>query len=303
MSASSAQGITLGDGTVEVDILPHLGAAITRCEFMDEEGRAPIFMPTSFGSGSDAMAAASILLVPWSNRISGGGFPFHGRFVSLSPNLPGEAFPIHGNAFQLPWELAESSERAARLCLESYGPGEFRYSAQVEYEIIEGMLGIRLGVKNTGSKDMLFGLGLHPWLPRTPETQLEFEAKAMWREDKDHLPSDRIDIADRTAWDFSCARRLPDGWINNAFENWDGRATIIWPEQRLAVRIAASANLGTCIVYSPGKDANFFCFEPVSHPVDAHNLPVPEEHGLVMLAPGELLQAWCLFVPERIAWS
>lgn len=303
MPPASAQGITLGDGTVEVDILPHKGAAITRCEFVDEEGRAPLFMPTSFGSGPDAMIAASILLVPWSNRISRGGFRFDGRFVSLPPNLPGEAFPIHGNAFQLPWDLAECSERAATLRLESAGPGEFRYSAQVEYEIIEGMLGIRLGVKNTGPKDMPFGLGLHPWLPRTPETRLEFAAKAVWLEDDDHLPSHRIDIADVSEWDFSLARRLPDGWINNAFEGWNGRSTIIWPERHLALRIEASTNLGTCLVYSPGRKANFFCFEPVSHPVDAHNLPVPEEHGLVTLPPAESLEAWCLFVPERIARS
>lgn len=41
----------------------------------------------------------------------------------------------------------------------------------------------------------------------------------------------------------------------------------------------------TAIVYSPKPDCGFFCIEPVSHPVDAHNLD--EMPGLKVLKPGE----------------
>ena len=53
------------------------------------------------------------------------------------------------------------------------------------------------------------------------------------------------------------------------------------------------------ILYSPSDKADFFCFEPVTHPVDGHNLPGgPEANGLTILAPRETLSAACRFLPE-----
>jgi aldose 1-epimerase len=58
--------------------------------------------------------------------------------------------------------------------------------------------------------------------------------------------------------------------------------------------------LGTLILYSPSAQAPFLCLEPVSHPVDAHNLP--GQPGLVRLAQGESLSAFLALswdVPTR----
>jgi len=58
---------------------------------------------------------ASNLLVPWSGRISGGGFPFDGLFHALAPNFPGEALPVHGNGFSSAWVVRdEDSATVAR---------------------------------------------------------------------------------------------------------------------------------------------------------------------------------------------
>lgn len=294
--AAAPSCITLSDGLAEVDILPEEGAAIARYDYADAEGRAPIFAPTLFG----ARAVASILLVPWSNRISRGGFTVDGRFVALEPNLPGEAFPIHGNGFQLPWRLEQHSATMARFTLRSEGPSAFRYLAEAIYELEGGALTATLRIANAADIALPFGLGIHPWLPRTTETQLAFGATGVWLEDDRHLPRERLPVARNPVWDYSDGRRLPAGWINNGFDGWDGRARVIWPEHRLALDITASANLSTCIVYSPDRDAPFFCFEPVSHPVDAHHLEHPLQHGLVMLKPGEAFGAWSRFAPHRL---
>ena len=58
-----------------------------------------------------------------------------------------------------------------------------------------------------------------------------------------------------------------------------------------AVRRAWGSN-GESLVAdaSPAADADFVCFEPVTHPVDAFNLPgEPRDHGLKVLEPGESL--------------
>jgi aldose 1-epimerase len=62
-----------------------------------------------------------------------------------------------------------------------------------------------------------------------------------------------------------------------------------------ALAIAAAAPLGTAIVYSPGAAADFFCFEPVSHAVDAFNRP---GNGGLLLGPGETARAEVRFAAE-----
>ena len=114
-------------------------------------------------------------------------------------------------------------------------------------------------------------------------------------EDDRHLPASVKDVAREASMDFSSARSLPEGWINNAFGGWDGKAEVAWPERGVGLRISASPELRYCLVFSPDRHARFFCIEPVSHPVDAHNQPgMP---GLRQLAPGESMQVWCRFEP------
>ncbi len=89
------------------------------------------------------------------------------------------------------------------------------------------------------------------------------------------------------------ARRgpLPRSWINNGFAGWRGRARIRWPERGLGLEIEASDALETYVLFSPGADAGFFCFEPVSHAVDAFHLPGgPQAHGLELPAARQFVR-------------
>ena len=63
------------------------------------------------------------------------------------------------------------------------------------------------------------------------------------------------------------ARRLDQQWLRRL-----GRQrAIVQPEDGIALSVQASPLLDVFILYSPSPDAGFFCFEPVSHPVDAHH--------------------------------
>ena len=73
-------------------LLPERGASMARYDLIDNEVRHPLFEPTPFGQGEQARDLASILLVPWSNRIGRGGFADDGGFVDLAPNLMGEPY-------------------------------------------------------------------------------------------------------------------------------------------------------------------------------------------------------------------
>jgi aldose 1-epimerase len=290
--------VARSDGVAEASIVPELGAGVASYDLLIGGRRDALFRPCREPMAHPFDLALN-LLVPWSNRISGGGFVFGGEFYRLEANLPGEPFPIHGNAFSCPWKIESRAPTKVTLSLESTGPGPFRYAAGVTYELRDGGLTVRLGARNTGGKALPFGLGLHPWLPRTSQTLLEAKSERVTLETRDHLPAGELDIRAREEWNFVTPRKLPEAWINNAFLEWNGCARIIWQDRGISLDVSAEPPLTTYIVYSPASDADFFCFEPVTHPVDAHNLPGgAEANGLIVLQPGQEAAISCRFAPR-----
>jgi aldose 1-epimerase len=212
-----------------------------------------------------------------------------------------EPMPIHGNGFSSAWTTVEASADSACLALDSDGPGPFKFIAEVRYALAQGALRVALKVINQGPDTLPFGLGLHPWFPRTPGTTLQARAAVVTLEDLFHLPNGQIAVASREDWNFSAHRRLPDRWINNDFSPWDGHAEIIWSDRGLRLGIEAEGALSAYILYSPAFDADFFCFEPVTHRVDAHNRAGgPTANGLAILDHRDELAIACRFVPTRL---
>ena len=294
--------VRIGDGTSEVVIMPGLGAGIASYDHLIE-GRVSLFRPCRDVAWARPFDLASNLLVPWSGRVSGGGFEFAGKFHDLVPNLASEPLPIHGSGFSSTWEVEQADDSLAVLTLSSNGPGPYRFDARVIYALDKGALTMTLSVTNRAQDPLPHGLGLHPWFPRTPDTTLRAHAATVTLEDSWHLPAGQVPVASRKDWEFSAPRRLPGAWINNDFSPWDGRAEIEWPDRRLrlVVDTGRDPHLKTFILYSPASDADFFCFEPVSHGIDAHNRPGgPEANGLTILDPGDTLTVSCRFAPERL---
>lgn len=290
--------IRIHDGQAEAVIVPGLGGGLARYDWRGPRGPIPVFRPCEDLSRANPFSLACNLLVPWSNRISRGGFSYGGEFHRLDPNLPGEPFPIHGNGFQEAWAVEEHEVASARLSLSSDGPGPFRYEAAVDYKLQGGGLAIRLTVRNRRDIPLPYGLGLHPWFPRSRSTMLQAAADVLWLEDERYLPAGSTFPSARTGWDFSNFNTLPDEWINNGFTGWNGQARILWKDRSLQLDIEADPPLSTYLVYSPSGSADFFCFEPVTHPVDAHHLPGgPIKNGLVELAPGEEFSVFTCFRP------
>ena len=293
--------ISLSDGVAEVVIVPTLGAGLASYDLISHGRREPLLRPCRDLSRATPFDLANNLLVPWSNRISGGGFAFGGRFYPLQPNLADEPMPIHGIGFSSVWETVEASVVSAFLTFNSDGPGPFKFVAAVRYSLEQGALRVALKVTNLGTNKLPFGLGLHPWFPRTPGTTLQARATVVTLENSLHLPAGQIAVTSCEDWNFSAHRRLPDRWINNDFSPWNGRAEIVWSDRALRLSIEADGALSAYILYSPTSDANFFCLEPGTHLVDAHNRPGgPKANGLTILDHRDDLAVSCRFVPTRL---
>jgi aldose 1-epimerase len=270
-----------------VEVLPRLGAALAAYDVKAGSAWLPILRRWT-GESESPRTFASILLAPWNNRISGGGFRFGGKFHPLRRNDPEDPYPLHGDAWFSPWEVMEHQDAAIRLRLQSRAVPPFDYEANVVYALQDATLSCELSVTHRGSESLPYGIGLHPWFVRTPATRLLAPASGVWIEQPPTIPRNADPEPLPEEWDFNTPRHLPENFIDNGFAGWNGRAEIDWPDRGLSVNIAAGPGISYYHIYSLNADCPFFCFEPVTHPVDALNLPGdPTEKGVRVLAPGE----------------
>ena len=130
--------VAISAGDLCVEIVPSLGGGVARFDAIRDSRREPIFRPWPGQGTDDPNSLAAYVLVPWSNRISGGGFDFDGKFHPLEPNFPPEPFPLHGNGWTSEWALVERTSDRAVLELASEGPGPFRYLSKLTYAAHRG---------------------------------------------------------------------------------------------------------------------------------------------------------------------
>ncbi len=233
-------------------------------------------------------------LVPWSNRIGGGGFTHAGTFHPLQPNTRFDPFPIHGDGWQQPWELHESAPGTAAMSLTSqcHLGSPYHYLATQTFTLAPGELQQTLSVRNLGAQALPFGLGTHPWFTRTPQCSVQAAVDGVWLAGPDKLPT-ALTRDFPPGWDLNHGVQPAGTVIDNAYADWRGEALLRWPERGLTLRVNAQLQPPgapgrlDAILYTPGN-SNVFCFEPVSHPINAAHLP--GQPGWVTLQPGEEMQ-------------
>ena len=256
------------------------------------------------GNNPDRYSLASFPMVPWSNRITGGGFDFEGMFYPIALNREGEPYPIHGDGWLQPWQISQPDQDTLVMSIESkhFSGNPYHYSSSQTFQLVDGGMYQSISVTHLGDAPMPYGLGLHPWFLRTAQTRLQALVDGIWLSGADPIPT-------RHTKDFPPTTDINDGMdvngslIDNAYTGWDGSGTIQWPEKHLKLTMTAlevqqdykqnPANTGYCLIYRP-VTGPAFCFEPITHPIDAfHDEKLP---GLKVLRKGETLQL-------RIEWK
>ncbi|MHC8362244.1 aldose 1-epimerase [Pseudomonas sp. LS2P72] len=218
-------------------------------------------------------------LAPWSNRISEGGFECPEGWLALTPNSLTDPLPIHGSAWQQPWQVVSQTRDEVVLQLDSTTP--FAYRARQRFHLSDGKLSIELKVTHLAERPAWHGLGLHPYFPRTTGTQLQAQARHVWLCDVTKLPTHLSALP--AEWDFQSLKALPETLVDNGFCEWDGHCLIRQPA--LGYELECHATGGDYFLLYCPVGLDFFCIEPVSHPVNAHHLP--GRPGLRLLAQGE----------------
>jgi aldose 1-epimerase len=274
--------LELEDDLTRLTLVPELGASIVNWTL--RSNGQPLLRPSDSHALNSGLPGglACYPLVPWSNRIAQGGFDCPGGWLALESNSATDPLPIHGSAWQQSWHVVSQQRHELVLQLDSQEP--FVYRARQRFHLSEGRLGIELHVTHLAKRAAWHGLGLHPYFPRTAHTRLRATAQQAWLCDDTRLPTQLSDVP--IEWDFHQAKALPDTLMDNGFCGWDGHCLI--QQQDLGYQLECQATGSDYyLLYCP-PSLDFFCFEPVSHPVNAHHLP--GRPGLRLLEQGQSVE-------------
>ncbi len=273
-------------------LVPTLGGGVAAWQLDRTDGTLDLWRP--WAGGTDRYTLASFPLVPWSNRISAGGFEHDGIHHPMTPNRVGEPYPIHGDGWLQPWTLRQHQENTVEMTLESevFDGNPYSYQALQRFMLIDGGMDQTLTVTHTGARPLPYGLGQHPFFLRSPSTRLTTQVQGVWLSGDDPLPTNHTAIFP-PSWDPRGGMEVIGTLVDNVYTGWSGEACISWPDHALSLLMRVpeiqrrGQNDGLCLLYRPPEDRNFFCFEPVTHPIDAFHMP--GQPGMRVLHTGESL--------------
>ena len=279
--------LTLRTGRLGVELAPSAGGSVARFTCGDTDILRPMTADAvASGRGNNASLYP---LVPYSNRIRDGRLVFGDEVIQLARNWPGIDHPMHGDGWAHAWQVVRSDATTAEIVYEheragAEGGWPFRYRARQHYRLDEASLSIRISLESLEDRPVPAGIGLHPFFVRDPDCTLTCRTAFVWRADPEVLPIERIPVPPE--WDFAHGRTPDSVFLDNGFDGWDGRASIVWPAKRLRLDIDATEPFRHLVIYTPANQP-FFCVEPVSH--------ANGQVGLAPLAAGGTLAGEIVF--------
>ena len=256
------------------------------------------------GDDADALASGCYPLVPFGNRVKGNRFSFNGRDYAFKPNTDWDKHYLHGEGWQAEWSIERQDASSLELFFDHKADDAtpYVYSATQGFALRDGAFELTLSVTNRAQYPLPFGLGWHPYFPMTPKTTLVAPARKYWTEVDGWMPSEATEIP--TDVEFGEPRALPHRWVNNGFEDWCGEAQVAWPEREARLSLTADPMFRHAFIFvsdtsfDPAFARDYFCFEPMSHLANGHNLP--DLGDLTVLEPGETLTGGIRMKPARL---
>ncbi|WP_151634852.1 aldose 1-epimerase [Noviherbaspirillum aerium] len=278
--------LTLESDRQRLLLAPEFGGGVIGWDWKLNDQWSPMFRPWN-GKSEDRYTLSCFPLVPWSNRITGGGFEHEGVFHPIRLNRTGESYPIHGDGWMQAWQVSERTGDRIKLSLESdkFDSNPYHYRSTQTFLLLPDGLQIDLTVTHLGQGTLPYGLGLHPYFMRNAQTRFMAKAEGVWLSGDDPIPVEHTTNFPET-WDYNTPAPLEGPMIDNCFSGWNGKAVIEYPDRALTLTMVMPDCNGYSLMYRPlGFD--YFCFEPITHPIDAFHMS--NQPGLAILGHGDSL--------------
>ncbi|HEX4694673.1 aldose 1-epimerase [Sphingomonas sp.] len=269
--------LTLRAGALEVQLLPQLGGSIARFDRVAAGRRQPLLRAAPADANS-VLDTGCFPMVPYVNRIRGGTFDCDGRTVTLTPNMAGDASPLHGQGWLGAWRTEQAGDDHATLSFHhAAGEWPWDYEATQHFRLDKDGLSLALSCRNLSADRMPCGLGFHPYYPCDADTMLDTEVESAWTIDAAVLPVDNVPATGH----YDLRQRCICGQgLDNGFDGWSGTASITWPGEAAGLRLS-SPDARRFQVYSPAS-GGLFVAEPVQQANAALNAPQADWPSLGM---------------------
>ena len=234
-------------------------------------------------------------LVPFCNRINKNKFLYKNRIYKFRNNSKLGKYYLHGDGWLNKWQILKKTNNSIEIQFlkKKNELSPYEYLSRQKFILFKNKLKIYLSVKNLNDNALPFGLGLHTYYPMNELTKLHAKSKTYWLENNNFIPTKIVNNSKKM--NFNKPSSLPNKWINNCFNNWNGKAAIYWPEKKMMLKITSSNNCKYFFLFvSDNKfEKNFkkdyFSFEPMTHAVNAHNLK--KKNGLIELKKNQILKS------------
>lgn len=283
--------LTYSSATVEVTILPEVGARIHRLmAFGHDVLRTPAdpaeHLRDSFFWGAYTMA-------PWCNRIDARPTTVAGATVDIPTNFR-DGSAIHGQVYARPWNVVDGE--AAAFSVSGGGDGwPWRYRVSMRMTVVASTVTVAQGVVNLADTPMPAGIGLHPWFRRPLE--IAIRADLVFPENINSPPSPQ---PVESPFDLRTLAAMPLGldatWTRLAVPQVD----LYWPEIGVKASVEIRSRTTFVTAASP-DDLDAIAVEPQTHaPQGIRRLINGEPGALALLDPGGELTLTTQFSFQQI---
>jgi aldose 1-epimerase len=266
------------DGSVEVEVVPELGARLHRLRaFGRELLRTP---PDPAVHAREPFFWGGYVMAPWCNRLETSPTAVGDRTVDLPSNFS-DGTAIHGQVYLRPWDRVG----AGRYRIAGGGDGwPWDYEVELGVEPREAALAIELTLTNRSGDRMPGGVGLHPWFRRP--VLLAIHGDAVHPSNLDTEPRPRSVAG---AFDLRSigepAIGLDATWTDLP-DPADPAAELRWADADLAAALRMRSDAGRFVVAATPPDIDAVAVEPETHaPQGLRRLLHGEPGGLVWLEP------------------
>jgi aldose 1-epimerase len=279
--------VRIGDGPVEIEVMPEVGA---RCHRLRVDGQDLLRTPPSHEHHvDDPWFWGSYPMAPWCNRVAAGRTAVAGRELDLPPNFP-DGTAIHGQVARAAWRQVGDASFRIRA-----GGGGWPWPYEVEQDITVQEREFRLSLRLTNLADepMPAGIGIHPWFRRP--VRVAIRAKAVH---PSNVASTTLPEPVDGRFDRQGIEELPDGldaaWTDLA----DPPIVLDWPGSGIRATVERSPSIRYVVAASPGE-IDAVAVEPQTHAPDGiRRLQNGEPGALTLLDPGQTLAMTVRFAYE-----
>jgi len=269
-------------------VAPKHGTKVMQLNFIHENERNPVIWPVALDEIEESyIYGKNDILFPFPNRLEDGTYQYLGSTYQFPINEEKNNNTIHGFLRERSFDLLGSNwgEETAELLFGYTFEGEacfpFPFKITILYTVGTQSFNVSFSITNTGTTAMPFGLGWHPYLMCSEESEVKLPPSKVHLVNQRYLPNGATQSLDDEVFNpnhifFDATLELNDGELP-FYELVNSKNSIL---------IRASKEFGFLQLYTPpGKST--VAIEPMTCGVNSFNT----EQGLVHLQPNALFEA------------